>query len=168
MADAEARTPAQAEQPFTEDPLSPDRLMAAAPGHGMYASRMDDGATVVTCAKPVEEGSRAMALYVPGIARVDLVAFEDAVQVMIRKLTYRAVRFGHDFPGQEGWRANDTMPPPKGVNPQVNVRLYAELPEFAVLADMAVITDHEPRTRLVHVSMRSHLTLIDPGRVTLN
>jgi hypothetical protein len=69
----------------------PERLDPGPPGvagapHGQLASGLPDGGLALSAHKLVEEGARALLLYVPGLIRVDVRPLEDGLQVIPRVL----------------------------------------------------------------------------------
>lgn len=77
--------------------LDPASATAAGAAHGQIASPLPEGGLAVSAHKLVEEGARAMLLYVPGLLRIDVRPLEDTLQVIPREL--------RDVPSH--WQAED-------------------------------------------------------------
>lgn len=60
---------------------------AELPAHGQRAIVLADGSQLVTCRKEIEEGARAMALYVPGLFRLDVTSHPDNLALAVRNLS---------------------------------------------------------------------------------
>jgi hypothetical protein len=68
------------------EPLDLEAAGAAGAAHGQLVSAMPDGGIGLSGHKLVEEGARALLLYVPGIVRVDVKPLEDGLLVVPRAL----------------------------------------------------------------------------------
>ncbi len=65
----------------------------AGAAHGQLASGLPDGGLALSGHKIVEEGARALVLYVPGLMRVDVCPLEDGLQVIPRVLGDAGLRW---------------------------------------------------------------------------
>lgn len=74
--------------------LDPAPAAAAGAAHGQLASATTSGGLVLTCAKIVEDGARALILLAPGLFRMDVRPVQDSLQVVSRAL--------HDVPARWG------------------------------------------------------------------
>jgi len=68
------------------EPIDVEAAAAAGAAHGQLASRMLDGGIAVSGHKLLEEGARALLLYVPGVLRIDVKSLEDGLLVVPRPL----------------------------------------------------------------------------------
>jgi hypothetical protein len=66
--------------------LDPEAATAAGAAHGQIASPLPDRGLALSGHKLVEEGARALLLYVPGLLRIDVRPLEDTLQVIPREL----------------------------------------------------------------------------------
>jgi hypothetical protein len=86
---------------------------AAGAAHGQLVSRLLDGGIGLSAHKLVEEGARALLLYVPGLLRIDVKPLEDGLMVLPR--AFGATRVGWEVdPGavsEYGKTAADTVLP---------------------------------------------------------
>jgi hypothetical protein len=69
----------------------------AGSAHGQLVSPLPEGGMALSSHKLVEEGARALLLYVPGLLRIDVRPLEDTLQVIPRELS--------DVPAH--WQAED-------------------------------------------------------------
>ena len=77
------------------DRLDPRPVAAAGAAHGQLASPLGDGGLAVSAHKLVEEGARALLLYVPGLLRIDVRPVEDdAAGDPARRCATRSSRLG--------------------------------------------------------------------------
>jgi hypothetical protein len=76
--------------------LDPSVAAIAGAAHGQLSSRMPQGGLAVSGHKVVEEGARALLLYVPGVMRIDVCPLEDGLQVIPRVLSDGDLRWGID------------------------------------------------------------------------
>ena len=72
-------------------------VTAVGEAHGQLASPLPEGGLAVSAHKLVEEGARALLLYVPELLRIDVRPLEDTLQVIPREL--------RDVPAH--WQAED-------------------------------------------------------------
>lgn len=142
--------------------LDPERLVAAVPGHGIVASRIDADNVTLSCAKSVEHDARALVLLLPGLLRVDARPFSDSIALLMRWLAPDIVRAMRGPSGQPGWREGDEAPPSDDLH---RMRLYVELPEIALLVDTHLRSHHHGATRVTHISARTLVTRIDPAQM---
>lgn len=77
--------------------LDPEPASRAGAAHGQLASPLPDHGLALSAHKLVEEGARALLLYVPGLLRIDVRPLEDTLQVIPRELA--------DLPAH--WQAED-------------------------------------------------------------
>ena len=68
------------------DALDPGAASVAGAAHGQLANALPDGGLALSGHKLVEEGARALLLYVPGLLRIDVCPLEDGLQVIPRAL----------------------------------------------------------------------------------
>jgi hypothetical protein len=73
--------------------LQPGSAAVAGAVHGQIASRLPDGGLALSGHKVVEEGARALLLYVPGLMRIDVLPLEDGLQVIPRVLADAGLRW---------------------------------------------------------------------------
>ena len=66
--------------------LDPAAIGAAAAAHGQLASGLPHGGLALSSHKLVEDGARALILYVAGVFRLDVRPVEDTLQVTTRDL----------------------------------------------------------------------------------
>jgi hypothetical protein len=66
------------------DPLDLAAAQVAGAAHGQLVSAMPDGGIGLSGHKLVEEGARALLLYVPGLVRIDVKPLEDGLLVAPR------------------------------------------------------------------------------------
>src|SRR5688500_18887602 len=66
--------------------LEPAGAAEAGRPHGQLASSIATGGMALSCHKIVEEGARALILYVPGLFRMDVRPVEDTLEIMTRSL----------------------------------------------------------------------------------
>jgi hypothetical protein len=77
--------------------LDPARANEVGTAHGQLATPLPDGGMALSAHKLVEEGARALLLYVPEMLRIDVRPLEDTLQVIPREL--------RDVPAH--WQAED-------------------------------------------------------------
>jgi hypothetical protein len=68
------------------EPIDIEAAAAAGAAHGQLVSRMLEGGIAVSGHKLLEEGARALLLYVPGLLRIDVKSLEDGLLVVPRAL----------------------------------------------------------------------------------
>ena len=68
------------------DPLAPGPATAAGAVHGQLASSLAGGGLALSGQKLVDEGARALLLFMPGLLRIDVRPLGDGVQVIPRVL----------------------------------------------------------------------------------
>jgi hypothetical protein len=61
-------------------------VSAAGAPHGQLASALPEGGLAVSAHKMVDEGARALLIWVPGLLRIDVRPLEDTLQVIPREL----------------------------------------------------------------------------------
>jgi hypothetical protein len=76
--------------------LDPGVAAIAGAAHGQISSLMPKGGISVSGHKVVEEGARALLIYVPGVMRIDVCPLEDGLQVIPRVLSDGDLRWGID------------------------------------------------------------------------
>jgi hypothetical protein len=93
--------------------LDPAVAAIAGTAHGQLASPMPKGGLAVSGHKVVEEGARALLIYVPGVMRIDVCPLEDGLQVIPRPLIDGELRWGIDDEAVTGYgkTAEDTPQP---------------------------------------------------------
>jgi hypothetical protein len=73
--------------------LDPGGAGVAGAAHGQLATGLAGGGLAVSGHKVVEEGARALLLYVPGVLRIDVCPLEDGLQVIPRVLVDAGLRW---------------------------------------------------------------------------
>jgi hypothetical protein len=68
------------------EPLDLEAAAAAGAPHGQLVSALSGDGLALSAHKLVEEGARALLLYVPGLLRVDVKPLDDGLQVVPRPL----------------------------------------------------------------------------------
>lgn len=68
------------------EPFELAAIEVAGTPHGQLVSALGDGGIALSGHKLVDEGARALLLYVPGVLRLDVKPLEDGLQVLPRQL----------------------------------------------------------------------------------
>jgi hypothetical protein len=80
------------------DLLDPGAASVAGVAHGQIATAIRKGGLAVSAHKVLEEGARALLIYVPGVLRIDVRPLEDGLQVIPRPL----------YEGDFGWEIDES------------------------------------------------------------
>ena len=78
---------------MTTSLLDPRPAAEAGARHDQLASALPGGGLALSCHKLVEDAARCTVLLAPGLFRLDVKPVEDTLQVMVRSLHERTVRF---------------------------------------------------------------------------
>lgn len=148
--------------------IEPERLVRAAPGHGVNATRSPEGGTIVSCCKPVEENARAMLLLVPGFARVDASPTEDSLGLLVRPLVPEGNVFGRSVMTQRGWSASDELPPQKSGPVPGEIAFYAEFGATPLLGTVVVFSHRQRQVGVSHLLVQAYLRIVEPGSIKLS
>ena len=97
------------------DLLDPGAAAIAGGAHGQLASRLAQGGLAVSGHKVVEEGARALLLYIPGVLRIDVCPLEDGLQVIPRVLLDAELSWGIDDNAVTGYGKTAEESPQPGL-----------------------------------------------------
>jgi hypothetical protein len=143
------------------DVLDPVPAGVAGAAHGQLASALPDGGLALSGHKLVEEGARALLLYVPGLVRIDVCPLEDGLQVIPRAL--RDVDLGWEVDEEAvkdyGKRAEET---PQPALVRFRVALWTEPRPIVgrLLLSFTRVREHGPSHFVGHAVLRA----MDAGR----
>jgi hypothetical protein len=135
--------------------LDPEPAGVAGAAHGQLASALPGGGLALSAHKLVEEGARALLLYVPGLLRIDVCPLEDGLQVIPRVLCDAGLGWEVDQEAvtDYGKRAEETPQPAL-----VRFRLALELEPRPVVGRLLLsftrVREHGPSHFVGHAILR--------------
>jgi hypothetical protein len=135
--------------------LDPGPPGVAGAVHGQLASGLPEGGLALSAHKLVEEGARALLLYVPGLVRVDVCPLEDGLQVIPRALLDAGLGWDVEEDALTGYgRTAEETPQPAVVRFRLGVWTEPHPILGRLLLSFTRVREHGPSHFVGHAVLR--------------